>query len=86
MPKPERTITLDEALALLDKHAAADENKAATDKKKKVKTLLEDGFKQGRGGLGGHTRRLLDKIDSSGSSYTPPKDVGKAKSHGGATR
>jgi len=64
----DRTLTLDEALALLDKHS--EDAKAASDmkrgklKKKKVKDLLKEGAKQGRGGLNTNQSRLLDQIDN----------------------
>ena len=62
---PVKKLTLDEAMALLDKQAAEE---AANTKKKekekvKVKDLLKEGAKQGRAGLGIHTRDLLDQID-----------------------
>ena len=60
----ERTMTLDEAMALLDKHAEDEATTKAADKKKaKVKDLIKEGAKQGRGGLGTHTKKLLDQID-----------------------
>ena len=68
--KAPRKLTLDEALALMDKHTAeADAVKATEEEKKKLKTkekvkdLLKEGAKQGRGGLGSNTKRLLDQID-----------------------
>ena len=63
-----RKLTLEEALALMDKHeadstAASDAKKAEIKKKEKVKDLLKEGAKQGRGGLGSNTQRLLDQIE-----------------------
>jgi hypothetical protein len=62
---PEQTLTMEEAMALMDKHAAEDaaKVKTKTKKAKKVKDLLVEGSKQGRGGLGVNTRKLLDQID-----------------------
>lgn len=67
-PTPVPSLTLDEALALMDKHA--DDSKAAQDaekvkikKKEKVKDLLKEGAKQGLKGLGIHTKRLLDEVE-----------------------
>ena len=66
----ERKLTMDEALAILDRHAA--EEAAATEvkpqKKKvaKVKDLLVEGAKQGRGGLGRGTRKQLDALEKEG--------------------
>lgn len=65
---PDKKLTLDEALALLDKHkadatAATDAEKAKLKKKEKVKDLLKEGAKQGRGGLNINQRRLLDQVD-----------------------
>ncbi len=64
----DKILTLDEALALLDKHsadakAASDAEKSKIKKKEKVKDLLKEGAKQGRGGLNMNQRRLLDQID-----------------------
>lgn len=67
MSDQEPTLTLDEAMALLDKHTAETKDKAKKKKRgeevEKVKDLLVEGAKQGRAGLGGHTQRLLDQID-----------------------
>ena len=67
----ERKLSLDEALAMLDRHAA--EEAAATappspNKKNvaKVKDLLKEGAKQGRGGLGRGTRKQLDALEKEG--------------------
>jgi hypothetical protein len=67
-PVPDKKLTLDEALALLDKHeadaaSATDAEKAKIKKKEKVKDLLKEGAKQGRGGLNRNQRRLLEQID-----------------------
>jgi len=60
----QRKLTLDEAMALLDKHAEDQATTTAADKKKaKVKDLLVEGAKQGRGGLGSNTKKLLDQVD-----------------------
>ena len=62
---PVKKLTLDEALALLDKHEA-DASAATVEKvkvKKKVKDLLKEGAKQGHGGLNRNQRRLLEQID-----------------------
>jgi hypothetical protein len=64
----DKALTLDEALALLDKHsadakAALDVEKVKIKKKEKVKDLLKEGTKQGRGGLNTNQSRLLDQID-----------------------
>ncbi len=65
MAEPTPQISMDEALALMDKHAAEDAAKAKAKEKKtkKVKDLLVEGAKQGLGGLGLNTQRLLDQID-----------------------
>jgi len=63
---PAKKLTLDEALALLDKHkadAATTAEKVKVKIKKKVKDLLKEGAEQGRGGLNRNQRRLLDQID-----------------------
>ena len=60
----QRKLTLDEAMALLDKHAEDKTTTSDADKKKaKVKDLLVEGAKQGRGGLGSNTKKLLDQVD-----------------------
>lgn len=59
-------LTLDEALALMDKHEAADAAKAPSvtvKKVEKVKDIMKAGAKAGRSGLGSHTRDLLAQID-----------------------
>jgi hypothetical protein len=61
-------LTLDEALALMDKHEAdaaeaTDAEKAKIKKKEKVKDLLKEGAKQGRGGFNSNSKRLLDQIE-----------------------
>ncbi len=65
---PAKKLTLDEAMALLDKHeadtvAATEAEKAKIKKKEKVKDLLKAGAEQGRGGLNRNQRRLLEQID-----------------------
>lgn len=61
---PDEKLTLDEAIALLEKHAASEPAPAAGKKKKeKVKDLLKAGAKQGRGGLNTNQRRLLEQIE-----------------------
>ncbi len=62
------TLTLDEAMALLDKHAAESKDKA---KKKsttvnKVKDLIKEGAKQGRGGLNTGAARQLKVLEDEG--------------------
>ena len=62
----EPTLSLDEAMALMDKHAA--EAEAKKKKKKdptteKVKAIIVKGAEQGRAGLGVHTKNLLNEID-----------------------
>ncbi len=59
----DKKLTLDEAMALLDKHAAEAAAKTQTKKKEKVKDLLKEGAKQGRAGLNSNARRLLDQIE-----------------------
>jgi len=63
-------LSMEEAMAILDRHAAEDEAKeAAAPKKKnvkKVKDLLLEGAKQGRGGLGHGTRKQLDALEKEG--------------------
>lgn len=66
----EPTLTMDEAMALLDKHAAEEEAK----KKKKekdtkvdeVKDALKEGAAQGRGGLNAGASRQLKLLDEEG--------------------
>ncbi len=63
-----KKLTLEEAMALLDKHAdaaaAADAAKADVKKKEKVKDLLKEGADavKGRSGMNANQRRLLDQI------------------------
>ena len=62
------SISLEAANDLMDKWAAeAEAQEGAKDKsaqkKKKVKDALKAGAKQGFGGLGLHTRNLLEEID-----------------------
>jgi hypothetical protein len=64
----EPSISLEAAQDLMDKWdaEAAAAKKAATPpdkKRKKVKDAIKAGAKQGRGGLGIHTKRLLDQVD-----------------------
>jgi hypothetical protein len=67
----DKKLSLDEAMALLDKHALEDAQKLETlpkptgksAKKKKVKDAIKTGAKQGRGGLNLHARDLLDQIE-----------------------
>ena len=66
-----RKISFEEAMAILDRHAAEDEaNKMETLPKKKnvskVKDLLKEGAKQGRGGLNKGAKRQLDLLDEEG--------------------
>ncbi|KKL61514.1 hypothetical protein LCGC14_2194510 [marine sediment metagenome] len=70
----EKKLSVDEMLKILDKHAAEDDAAkaaaaaAAPQKKKvaKVKDLLKEGAKQGRGGLGLGTRKQLDALEKEG--------------------
>lgn len=63
----EKKLSLDEALALLDKHTAEDESKKKKDPaKEKVKDLILEGAKQGRGGLNKGSRRQLDILEKEG--------------------
>ena len=64
------SISLEAANDLMDKWAAEAEAEAqegakdkSAQKKKKVKDALKAGAKQGFGGLGLHTRNLLEEID-----------------------
>ncbi len=62
------SISLEAAQDLMDKWAAeAEAQEGAKDKnakkKKKVKDAIKAGAKQGFGGLGIHTKNLLDEID-----------------------
>jgi topoisomerase IA-like protein len=61
----EPTITIEEAMALLDKHAAEAKakKKKKDDTKEKVKAIMVKGADQGRAGLGVHTKNLLDQVD-----------------------
>jgi hypothetical protein len=63
----EPTISLEAADDLMKKweaEAKASQEEAAQDpKKKKIKDALKAGAKQGRGGLGTNTKRLLDQIE-----------------------
>ena len=65
-------LSLEEAMAMLDRHAAEEDAAkaaAASPKKKnvaKVKDLLKEGAKQGRGGLGRGTQSQLDALDKEG--------------------
>jgi len=60
-----RVLSMDEAMALMDKHAAEDKAKAEAGKKKKekAKDALKAGAAQGLKGLGIHTKKLLDEIE-----------------------
>ncbi len=63
-----KKLTLDEAMALLDKHAdaaaATDAAKADVKRKEKVKDLLKEGAEAAKAGrLNTNQRRLLDQID-----------------------
>jgi hypothetical protein len=67
-----KKLTLDEALALMDKHteedavAAAEKEKKKIKKKEEVKDLIKEGAKQGRGGLGIGTSRQLKALEEDG--------------------
>ncbi len=66
----EPTLTMDEAMALLDKHAAEDEakkkKKKADEKVDKVKDILKEGATQGRGGLNAGASRQLKILEEEG--------------------
>ncbi len=66
----EPTLTMDEAMALLDKHAAEEEaskkKKKADTKVDKVKDILKEGAKQGRGGLNAGASRQLKILEEEG--------------------
>jgi hypothetical protein len=67
-----KKLTLDEALALMDKHAeedavvAADKEKKKIKKKEEVKDLIKEGAKQGLGGLGLGAQRQLKALEEEG--------------------
>jgi hypothetical protein len=67
--KTPKKLTLEEALALMDKHAeedtvkAADKEKKKIKKKEEVKDLIKEGAKQGLGGLGLGAKRQLKALD-----------------------
>ncbi len=64
----EPKLTLDEAMALMDKHAAeadAKKTKKPT-KKEKVKELMLQGAKQGRAGLNYGASRQLKLLEEEG--------------------
>lgn len=76
---PEKTMTLDDAGALLDRMAGS---KA---KQKVIKIIKEEKEKQSKGILNSHARKQLDALEKE--AYMPPKNVGKPKNTtGGATR
>jgi uncharacterized protein YaaN involved in tellurite resistance len=64
-----KKLTLEEALALMDKHTeedavkAADKEKKKIKKKEEVKDLIKEGAKQGLGGLGLGAQRQLKALD-----------------------
>ena len=68
MSEPEKTITLDEALAMLDRQEAEAKPKKPKKPKtvEKVKDLIVEGAKQGRGGLGLGTKKQLDILEKEG--------------------
>jgi hypothetical protein len=63
---------MEEAFALMDKHAEEDAVKAAEKEKKKikkqgeVKDLIKEGAKQGLGGLGLGAQRQLKVLEEEG--------------------
>jgi hypothetical protein len=61
----EPKITLEEAEDLMKRWEAeaAKAEEAKNPKKKKIKDALKAGAKQGLGGLGTNTKRLLDQIE-----------------------
>ena len=73
MADEQRKLSFEEALAILDRHAAEADDKYKSisgDGKakatKKVKDLIKAGAKQGRAGLGRGTRKQLDALDKEG--------------------
>ena len=71
MADEQKKLSFEEALAILDRHKAEEEAAAATPSpaaksKKKVKDLLLEGAKQGRGGLGRGTSKQLDALEKEG--------------------
>ena len=63
------TLSMDEASALMDKHAAEDAAKEAAGKPakvKKAKSAIERGAKQGRSGLNAGASRQLKLLDEEG--------------------
>lgn len=72
-PTPAPTLTLDEAMALLEKHEAEAEAEAEAKKKNKkeekveeVKDLIKAGAQQGRGGLNAGASRQLGVLEEEG--------------------
>jgi hypothetical protein len=70
MDDEQQTLTLDEALALLEKHeseadvgAVAEEKKKKIKEKEKVKDLILEGAKQGRSGLGTNFQRMYEEVE-----------------------
>ena len=61
-PQPERKLTLDEALALLDKHAPTP-TPTPSPTKQKVKDALKEGAKEKYRGVSTKTRDLLEQVD-----------------------
>ena len=67
MPDP-TTLTLDEAIAILEGNETLETPEAMEQRKKekekaKVKDLLKEGSKQGRAGLGLGTSKMLEEIE-----------------------
>ncbi len=85
---PDPISTLEEARAFLEedakREAAKKAKEEASKKKEEVKGLFEKG--KGRSGLGTHTKRLLDQLDSPDSSYKPPSTKPPRSTPGGGTR
>ena len=69
MADEKKQLTMDEAMAILDRHAAeAEGNTQSADAKKKgkVKDLIKEGAKQGHGGLNKGARRQLEQLEEEG--------------------
>ena len=68
--KPKRKLTLDEAIAMMDKYNVVEQSAEEKTKKKEqvgeVKDLLSEGAKQGRAGLGTGTKKQLKQLSDEG--------------------
>ena len=69
-PEPSKKLTLDEAVALMEKYDVVKPTEEEKKKKKaqvgEVKDLLTEGAKQGRAGLGRGTSRQLEQLEKEG--------------------